>query len=171
MAMPSRGRGRASRIGLILAASLLIAAFTSSAARAAINIYESSEAATLLGSVTKGKCKVKRTSSGRRIFHGGGKTTNGAYTLGVDIYDFKGFKREYQVPFGVINPTVDVESTAAGGPDYSNNYPFPGTPPPSSGAIAFGKRGAILGAGIYALPNPDYSRGVVLAGHMKCIYP
>jgi hypothetical protein len=74
------------------------------------------------------------------------------------------------VPFGVINPTVNVESTAPGGPDFSNNYPFPGTRPPSAGAIAFGKGGAILGLGIYALPNPDYSQGVVLA-HMKCSYP
>ena len=160
------------RVRLVLIASLLLVLLGGTGvARASLKIYESSEAATLLGEVKKGKCKVKKTSSGRRTFHGGGKSTNGAYTLGVDIYGFKGFKREYQVPFGVINPTVNVESTAAGGPDYSNNYPFPGTPPPSAGAIAFGKGGAILGLGIYALPNPDYSQGVVLAGHMKCIYP
>jgi hypothetical protein len=159
------------RLRLVLVASLLLILLGGAGvARASIKIYESSEAATLLGEVRKGKCKTKRTSNGK-VFHGGGKATNGAYTLDVDIYDFRGFKREYQVPFGVINPTVNVESTAAGGPDFSNNYPFPGTPPPSAGAIAFGKRGAILGLGIYALPNPDYSQGVVLAGHMKCIYP
>jgi hypothetical protein len=137
-------------------------------AQASIKIYESSEAATLLGTVKKGKCKVKRTNAGR-VFHGGGKTTNGVYTLGVDIYSFRGFGPDYNVPFGVIDPTVNFESATQ---DFSNNYPFPGGQPPySAGSIAFAKRGAILGLGIYALPNSDYSQGVVLAGHMKCNYP
>lgn len=159
------------RVRLVLVASLvLVLLLGTGVARASIKIYESSEAATLLGEVGKGKCKVKRTSSGR-VFHGGGKTTNGAYTLDVDIYSFKGFGPDYNVPYGVIDPTVDVEGVG-NALDYSNNYPFPGGQPPGgAGAIAFGKRGARLGLGIYALPNADYSQGVVLAGHMKCLYP
>jgi hypothetical protein len=149
-------------------ASFLLVLLGTGTAQAAIKIYESSEAATLLGEVRKGKCKVKRTSNGR-IFHGGGKTTNGVFTLNVDIYSFKGFGPDYNVPFGVIDPTVDVESASQ---DFSNNYAFPGGQPPGgAGAIAFTRGGAKLGVGVYALPNSDYSQGVVLAGHMKCIYP
>jgi hypothetical protein len=153
------------RVALLTSLLLLLGAGT---AQASIKIYESSEAATLLGEVKKGKCKVKRTNAGR-VFHAAARTTNGVYTLNVDIYSFKGFGPDYNVPFGVIDPTVDVESATQ---DFSNNFAFPGgQPPPGAGAIAFAKRGAILGLGIYALPNSDYSQGVVLAEHMKCIYP
>ena len=151
------------RVALFTSLLLLLGAGT---AQASIKVYESSEAATLLGEFTKGKCKVKG-----KHFHAGARSTNGVYTLDVDIYGFKGFKAEYQVPFGVINPTVDVEGVS-NGQDFTNNYPIPGGhAPPSSGAIAFSKGGARLGIGIYALPNSDYSQGVVVADHMKCIYP
>jgi hypothetical protein len=158
------------RARLVLIASLLVLLLGAGTARAAVKIYQSDEAATFLGEIGKGKCKVKRTNAGR-VFHGGGKTTNGAYTLDVDIYSFKGFGPDYLVPYGVIDPTVSVEGVG-NALDYSNNYPFPGGQPPGgAGGIAFGKGGARLGLGIYALPNSDYSQGVVLAGHMKCLYP
>jgi hypothetical protein len=64
------------------------------------------------------------------------------------------------VPYGVLSPTVDVEGTTSNA-DFSNVFPFPGGQPPpgGAGAIAFGKGGATLGLGIYALPNQGYSRG------------
>lgn len=146
-------------------ASILLIGLTPAGADAAIRIYENSEAATYLGKIKKARCKVVRD---RNHFHAAGKTTNGRYEFGVDIYDFTNFRRDYLVPFGVINPTVDLEGA---GQDYSNNYPFPGGQPPgSAGEIAFGKRGAKLGVGVYALPNADYSRGVALAGALDCIY-
>jgi hypothetical protein len=150
------------RVALITSLSLLV--LGAGTAQASLKVYESSEAATLLGEFTKGRCKVKG-----KHFHAGARSTNGVYTLDVDIYGFKGFKPDYNVPFGVINPTVSVESATQ---DFSNNYPFPGgQAPPGAGAIAFSKAGARLGIGIYALPNSDYSQGVVVADHMKCIYP
>jgi hypothetical protein len=160
------------RAAAILASATLLGTFALAAAPgsagAAISIYESSEAATLKGTVSKLDCRLARKG---KSFFAEGKTTNGRYKLVVDIHFFDGFGTEYPVPFGVINPTVNVEGI--GTPeDYANNYPFPGgMPPPASGAIAFSKKGKRLGIGIYALPNTDYSAGVVLAGGAPCDYP
>src|SRR3954447_19088226 len=149
---------------------LFVFAVGAGTAQAAIKIYESSEAATFLGQVRKAKFKVKRKSSGK-VFHAGARTTNGAYTLDITILDFKGFGKEYNVPFGQISTDVGLEgvnSTA----DFDNAYPFPGGQPPNSaGTVAFRRGGDKVGVGVYALPNQDYSQGVVLAGAMKCAYP
>ena len=170
MAMPGRTRSGAPRIGLVVITSLTLLAFGSSAAGAAIKVYENSEAATYLGEIRKVKCKVKGSGTNKR-FHAGGRTTNGAYTLGVSILDFRGFSKEYNVPYGQISTTVDLEG-AGSSADFSNAYPFPGGQPPSgAGAIAFPPRGKKLGLGVYALPNQDYSQGVALAGGAKCRYP
>jgi hypothetical protein len=135
-------------------------------ASGAIKIYQNSEAATYLGQVKKTKCKL--TNNGKH-FYAEGRTTNGVYKFEVDIYDFTNFGRTYNIPFGVINPTVNLEGA---GQDYSNNYAFPGgNPPPSAGAIKFRKKGAKMGVGVYALPNSDYSQGVALAGAANCDYP
>ncbi|MGZ5323974.1 MAG: hypothetical protein ACXWZ3_08045 [Solirubrobacterales bacterium] len=151
-----------------IASIALIGVLAPSTAGAAVRIYRSSEDATFLGKVTRAKCKVKREG---RLFRAVGKTTNGAYKLDVFILGFQGFGPDYNVPFGVLTPSVDVEGVT-NGEDFSNAYPFPGgMPPPSAGAIAFGRRGARLGVGVYALPNTDYSQGVVLAGALACQYP
>jgi len=148
------------------ASALAAAALLPAAAAANIDIYAGDPVAKV-GSVKSLDCKLKR---GGKVFGADGRTTNGRYKLSVDIYSFDGFKQDYQVPFGVINPTVNLEGV--GTPeDYSNNYPFPGVPPPSSGAIAFGKKGKRMGIGIYTLPNSDYSAGVALAGVAPCKYP
>jgi hypothetical protein len=54
--------------------------------------------------------------------------------------------------------------------DFSNSYPFPGTPPNSAGTVAFQPDGKRVGVGVYALPNADYSEGVAIAGKMRCRY-
>jgi hypothetical protein len=155
-------------ITAFMAAALLGAAFAGSAS-AAIKVYENSESAALIGEVRAAKCKVRRRPTGR-TFSAVGKTTDEAWRLSVDIYDFKGFGENYPVPYGTINPTVDFEKTS--GPlDFTNNYEFPGTPPGSSGAMAFRSDGRKLGIGIYALPNADYTSGVAVAGAMRCRYP
>lgn len=145
------------------ASALAAAALLPASAGAAIKIYGPGEDAALAGSVTSLDCKLKKSH-----FSADGRTTNGSYKLAVDIYGFDGFGEIYQVPFGVINPTVDVEGV---GGDFTNNYPFPGIPPGSSGAIAFGKKGKRMGIGIYTLPNSDYSAGLALAGGAPCDYP
>ena len=168
--MASQTRGRARRIGLVLSTTVLIIAFSSSIANAAIKIYENSEAATFLGEVRKAKCKVKG-SGGNRRFHAAGRTTNGAFTLNVMILGFRGFGKEYNVPYGQIATTVDLEGVGSSA-DFSNAYPFPGGQPPGgAGAIAFPPSGKKFGLGVYALPNSDYSQGVALAGAAKCRYP
>jgi hypothetical protein len=149
---------------------LFVFAVAAGTAQAAIKVYESSEAATFLGEVRKAKCKVKRKSSGK-VFRAGARTTNGAYTLDIAILDFKGFGKEYNVAYGQISTTVDFEATNSSA-DFSNAYPFPGGQPPNSaGTVAFHRGGDKVGVGVYALPNADYSQGVVLAGGMKCAYP
>jgi hypothetical protein len=87
--------------------------------------------------------------------------------LTIDIRDFRGTGREYNVRYGSVEPSVDFEQRS-GPADFSNNYPFPGTPPGSAGAIALSPGGRKVGLGIYALPNSDYSQGVALAGVMRC---
>ena len=155
---------------LVPIAALVAFLLAAGTANAAIQIYESSEAATLLGEVQKANCKVKGKAGNRR-FHAGARTTNGAYTLDVTILDFKGFGKQYNVPYGQIATTVDVEGTSSSA-DFSNAYPFPGGQPPSgAGAIAFPPSGKRVALGVYALPNLDYSQGVALAGGARCRYP
>jgi|SRR5581483_110038 len=165
--MSDRTRGRASRFGVALVASITLLAFTGAVARAAIFAYESSASAAFLGEIRKMKCKVKSTAKGKR-FHAGGKTVNGAYGLNINILKFKGF-HQYTVPFGVLSPEVSFEGIA-NDRDYSNVFPFPGgTPPPGgAGVIDFFGHGARVGLGIYGLPNRDYSQGVALSGNAKC---
>jgi hypothetical protein len=152
-----------------IAAACLLTGALAGGASASIEVYENSEQAARIGEVRSAKCKVRRRPTGR-VFSAVGKTTDEAWRLGVDIYDFRGFGQEYPVPYGTVNPTVDFEQIS--GPlDFSNNYAFPGTPPGSSGAIAFRSDGRKLGIGIYALPNADYTGGVALAGAMRCRYP
>ena len=155
------------RLAIVTAATVLTAcALVPATAAAKIDIY-AGEQVTLVGTVKSLTCKLKH---GGKLFSADAKTTNGRYKLSVDIYSFDGFKEEYPVPFGVINPTVNVEGVGTS-EDYSNNYPFPGVPPPSSGSIAFGKKGKRMGIGIYTLPNSDYSAGLALAGVAPCNYP
>lgn len=152
----------------VIAAAVLATCLLPSGASAAIRIYENSEAATFLGEVRKGNCKVKRNG---RLFRASAKTTNGAYTLELFILDFRGFGREYNLEYGTIKTTVSLEGVTNGA-DFDNAFPFPGGQPPgSAGAIAFPRSGAKVGVGAYALPNQDYSQGVALAGAMKCNYP
>jgi hypothetical protein len=138
-------------------------------AEAAIDAYENSEQAAHFGEIRSGKCRVRRTNSGK-TFHATGKTTNRAYKLNIDIYDFRGFDREYNVEYGGASPAVDFEGVF-NEDDFSNSYPFPGTPPNSAGAVAFQPDGRRVGIGVYALPNRDYSEGVAIAGKMRCRYP
>ena len=153
----------------ILAAALgsVVAVFVVPAiASATIHIYEASPEASELGVIEKGKCSVKKTG-GSTVFHAGAKTTNGVYTLGVDILAFSGYGAAHNVEFGSANPTVNVESV--NGDDFSNNYPFPGgMPPRSAGKIEFTPNGSRLGIAMYGLPSADYKEGVVIAGAMKC---
>ena len=150
-----------------IASIILIGVLAPSSAGAAVKIYRSSEDATVLGKVTRAKCKVKREG---RLFRAVGKTTNGVYKLDVFILGFRGFGPDYNVPYGVITPSVDFEGVT-NGEDFSNSYPFPGgMAPPSAGAIAFGRRGARLGIGV-GLPSADYSQGVLLGGSLNCDYP
>jgi hypothetical protein len=147
--------------------AFLLAAGT---AQASVQIYDSGESGALIGEIQKADCKVKG-KAGNRLFYARAKTTDGAYKLFVMILDFRGFGEQYNVPYGQIATTVDLEGTSSSA-DYSNAYPFPGGQPPGgAGAIAFSKGGKRMGLGVYALPNIDYSQGVSLAGGMKCAYP
>src|SRR3954447_13449766 len=168
---PGRGgRGRSHRPAAALAGFILMFALAPSFAGAAIKAYDSSSAMTYLGEVQKAKCKTKRIGNSK-TFYAVGKTTDGAYKLEVGTLQFQGFGQTYNVPFGVQTPSVDFTSISSG-VEYSNVYAFPGGQPPGgAGAFTFGHRGAKLRLGIYALPNPDYSQGVSLAGGMKCSYP
>jgi hypothetical protein len=164
-----RPRGRTSRIAAVLLTSILLLSLNVSFARAAIKVSDSSAAATELGKVRKAKCKKR--IGGQDGFRAVGRTTNGAYKLDIEILDFRGFGQTYKVRYGDLTPTVDFAGISSNA-DYDNAYSFPGGHPPgAAGAIAFARGGAQLRLGIYGLPNQDYSKGVTLAGGMKCSYP
>jgi hypothetical protein len=161
---------RPGRLAVAGLSSLLLLLFGAGVARADILVYENSDQATFLGQVHKMKCKVKTLKSKKKIFRAGGKTTNGNYTLDIGILNFRGFGPDYNIAYGSLANTVDLEGVS-NSDDFSNVFPFPGTPPNSAGTIAFAAKGAKVGVGAYGIPTQDYHRGVAIAGGAKCAYP
>jgi hypothetical protein len=170
MTLGYREWGRHRRLAGVALSSLLLLAFGAGVARANIFVYENSDQPKLLGEVHKMKCKVKTLKSKKKIFRAGGKTTDGVYGLSIGILDFRGFGEEYNIAYGSQATSVEFEGIS-NSTDFSNVFPFPGTPPPSAGTIAFGGKGARVGVGAYGIPTQDYSRGVAIAGGAKCAYP
>ena len=163
------GRG-ASRWWLATIAAALAIAIAPSGASAAVDIYESSEAATHLGAIEKAKCAVKGKKGNKR-FVAVGESPNG-WELDVYIYEgfWRGVKDDYTLFYGVSE--VGFVLAAPGGTLFSNRFPIPGTPAGivSAGAIDFGRQGKKLGIGFSAAPNPDFTQGVAFAGVLKCKY-
>jgi len=163
-------RGRASRLGLVVIAASLAIAVTPSASSAAVDIYESSEAATHLGKIKKAKCAVKGRGQNKE-FRASGESSNG---WELDVYIYEGFwggvGDKYTLFFGVREVGFDLYA-----PDatlYSNQFAIPGTPPGivGGGAIDFSRQGKRMGIGFSAAPDRTFTRGVVFAGGLKCKY-
>lgn len=159
-----RGRVAAAAVGAVVA----LAALTCAAAVATVKVYDSETAASL-GEVRKAKCKLKRDADGR-FFVAGSESTNGDFTLNVNVLDWQGFKQDYTFYLGAQDPSFFL--TASYGV-FSNVYPIPGTPPGAvgAGAVSFRRDGKKLGIGAYLAPNEDFTRGVKFAGSLKCVYP
>lgn len=163
-----RAVGRvAIRLSFALMAVVLVTALAPSAAGAAIEIRGSDEQAALLGTIKKGKCGLKGKKANRR-FRAVAKSTDGAYELSVVVSEWHGYRRSYSFFYGASEPG----SFYLRGPDddYSNLFPIPGTPPGvvGGGGIAFGNKGRRMSLGFAPAGNRDFSRGVVIAGAMKC---
>ena len=167
---PRAMRRRVSRSGLALIAAAVAMAIAPAAASAAVDIYESSEAATHLATIEKAKCAVKG-KKGDKYFLASGESPNG-WDLDVFIYEsfWGGVKDDYTLFYGVREVGFDLY--APDGTLYSNQFPIPGTPPGivGGGAIKFGKKGKKMGIGFSAAPNREFTQGVVFAGGLKCKY-
>jgi len=154
--------------GVALLLGLAILAVTPVSAGAAIEIRPSTDpTAAPLATIKKGKCNKFGD-----LWLGGGKSTDKAWDLFVEIVDFDGYGPDYSLFYGTDRPAW-FELKGPGGP-YSNRHPIPGTPPGvvGAGAISFGgKKGKKLSIGAYAAPNEDFSQGVSFVGAMKCKYP
>lgn len=165
------GTGRA--LGLAVLATFVLAV-VAVPARAEIQLIESSEAATELGKIRKGKCKVRRTSNGEKYFGAIAESTNGRWelTVLVDRGFWGGYREEYSLFYGVAEINVallDLSTDTA----YSTSYSIPGTPPGvvGAGGLKFSGGGRKLGVGAYSVPSQDFTRGVAVAGRMKCKAP
>jgi len=146
--------------------ALLIGA---ASAQASVKVYEDSEAATLLGSVPKAKCKIGK-ENGDKYFTAAGASTNGALRLHVSINPgfWGGFHDQYSLYSGVTDLNFHVLYQ---GDDYSNVFPIPNTPPLRVGEIRFFDGGAKMAVGSYYGPRSDFMGGVKLAGKLLCHYP
>jgi hypothetical protein len=164
-----KGRGMARACLAPLAATFAIA-LTPATASAAVDVYESSEAATHLATIEKAKCAVKGRR-GNKHFVAFSESPNG---WELDVYitrDFwGGVGDDYSLYYGVKEVGFDLY--APDGTLYSNQFAIPGTPPGivSVGAIDFSRQGKRLGIGFSAAPDRTFTKGVAFAGVMKCKY-
>lgn len=171
------GRGSRTALGVAVwgVLSLLVVV---APARAEIQLFESSEAATKLGTVRKGKCKV-RTANGRKYFGALAESTNGRFDLVVVIDPpiWRGYRKVYPLFYGDANVWVGLTDHHTD-TRYSTSFPIPGTPPGVVGAgrVKFfggGRKGRRkLGVGAYSVPGErDLMEGIAVAGRMKCKKP
>jgi hypothetical protein len=158
------------RSGLALIAAAVAMTVAPAGASAAVDIYESSEAATHLATIEKAKCAVKGKKGNKR-FHASGESPNG-WDLDVYISEsfWGGVKDDYTLFYGVREVGFDLFDPS--GTLYSNQFPIPGTPPGivGGGAIDFGRQGKKMGIGFSAAPNREFTQGVAFAGALKCKY-
>jgi len=172
--MRNRSRPRplshgACRSWLVLTAAVLVIAVAPAGASAAVDIYESSEAATHLGAIEKAKCAVKGKKGSKR-FRASGKSPNG---WELDVYILEGFWGGVKDDYTLFYGDSEVGFVLAA-PDFTlySNFPIPATPPGivPGGAIDFGRNGKKLGIGFSAAPSRDFTKGVAFAGGLKCKY-
>jgi hypothetical protein len=160
-------RLRTAIVGCCLAGALVPAS-----ADAALKIYDS-EATTLLATIERADCKLKRKGPESKIrFTAFSRPKNAAWEVAVFItnFDWHGFGAEYPLLYGDGHTTAYV--FGPGGP-YSNEFPVPATPPDTvgGGAIVFSPKGGRISLGLAPAPNADYTGSVIFAGAMKCKYP
>jgi hypothetical protein len=170
--MWDRGQPRALGRGAswpALIAAVAVFAIAPAGASAAVDIYESSEAATHLGAIEKAKCAVKGKKGSKR-FRASGKSPNG---WELDVYILEGFWRGVKDDYTLFYGDSEVGFVLAA-PDFTlySNFPIPATPPGivPGGAIDFGRNGKKLGIGFSAAPSSDFTKGVAFAGGLKCEY-
>jgi hypothetical protein len=158
-----------SRVAVMAIAVTGLLATTAADAPASVKIYDDSESATLLGKVRKAKCKLKRDRDGK-FFIARGDTTNGNFSLDVNLLDWQGFREKYKFFLGVVDPNFFVSGSSG---LFSNTFEIPGTPPGAvpAGGAEFRRGGKILRFGVFLAPSSDLSSGIKFAGGMKCDYP
>ncbi len=150
--------------GLSLAAALAAIVLAAAPADGAIKIYESSEAASLLGKIKSGSCRV-RGQGGDRYFRASAKSTDRSYDLEVTILQWRGYREEYTLRYGTNKPGV-FYLDGPGGP-FSNIFADT-APGVSAGGLGFARQGRKMSVGFLPAPNDSNRRGVVLAGTMNC---
>jgi hypothetical protein len=149
-----------------LGAAVLVGGVTAAPASGAIKIYRTNQQATLVGKIRKGTCHVRGRGANRH-FRARAESTNGNYNLALTILEWRGYLNEYRFRFGVPDPGVFYLR----GPDaiYSNMFAPPRTNGNPAGGIGFRNRGAKISVGFLPTPNPNFRKGVVLAGMMRCV--
>jgi hypothetical protein len=161
---------RISFVGALLAVALVVPATALAAGAHEINVYGSSGGIT--AKFSSAECSTgKSKESGSRFFHAHSVSTNRNYELYVTVFSFKGFKEEYEISQGPIDPNPAVIFQDTGGTrEYGNRFepPFPS---PGFGEIAFRQNGKLLGVGYGpSMYSRDLSDAVFLTGVVRCNY-
>jgi hypothetical protein len=117
----------------------------------------------------------KKSKSGEPFFLAKATSTDGNSRLEVDISNFAGFKKEYEVEPGNVEGLPIVAFTLGDGKGngvaYSNTYPPP-EPIPTIGRIVFREAGHLMGVG-YGPAMYDYrgDSAVTFTGVVECEKP
>jgi len=148
-----------------LAAAVLVPAVIAAPAEGAIKIYRTNQEATLLGKIEKGTCRLKG-KRGDRYFRVAAKSTNRAFEFHLTILYWQGYRNQYDFRYGSNKPGVFY----LGGPGgiYSNIHDPPRTEGLPAGGVGFREGGKKISVGFLPASNGNFTRGVVLAGMMRC---
>lgn len=122
-----------------------------------------------LTTFTTAKCGKERDGD----FRARAVSTDKAWKMTLDIPNFKGYGRAYDIPLSTYDPDVAavfIKPTHADSPVYAS-YHVPSFPVPGFGQVNFKKRGKLMGIGFGpAMWDERATSAITFAGVVTCRY-
>jgi len=124
----------------------------------------------VLGPVTArietGRCKVKG-SGAKRHFEIVGYSTDHRYQLVLGVFDWKGYRHDYEIYFGTRRPAAfhlfGPKQTVYGNTSVPAHDPLI-----QDGEVGFARGGAVMKVAAVAPEEDDLHKGIGFEGKMKC---
>lgn len=153
---------------LALCATVAIGAPVRADSGIAISLSVGNEIGPVVADITKGTCKVKGSGAHRR-FVVTGRSTDDKYLLVLQVSDFAGYGKAYEIHPGMRKPAA-FHLYGPKGLVYSNLAHDPGEVAPllQTGMVGFRHKGGVLRFAAVAPEDEDVNKGVQLLGAMKC---